>query len=446
MTKLFGTDGIRGIANKELTCELALKTGIAVTQVLIQENNNKPTIFVGKDPRISSDMLESAILAGICAAGGTGVSLGVLPTPAVAHLTNKHDVDAGIMISASHNSFEFNGIKIFDRNGYKLSDEMEERMEILIKEYDVSSLPTGDQIGKIIRTTTYKQEYVKYLSETVELPKSDIKVLVDCSNGSASSTAKELFSLLNINADLIYDHPNGTNINQKCGSTNIENLATLVSENGYNLGIAFDGDADRCLAVDELGNTIDGDSILGICADYMAKRGELSANSLVGTLMSNMGLKKFCEERNIKFYETSVGDRYVLEKMVTEGYSLGGEQSGHTIFRKHSTTGDGQLTALKLIEVMLNSNKRASELNSLIKKYPQKSVAVNIESHQKGLLKQNKRIQEYIENLKEGLKDSRIIVRESGTEPKIRIMVEYDDISKVDKLLKDISDFIHQNI
>lgn len=446
MAKLFGTDGIRGVANVELTCQLALKTGIAVTQVLIQENNKKPTIFVGKDPRISSDMIESAILSGICAAGGTAISLGTVPTPAVAYLTKNHNVDAGIMISASHNSFEFNGIKVFDKNGYKLSDEMEEKVENIIQN-EIKNLAVNENIGKIIRDDSYLKEYVEYISKTVKLPENNIKILVDCSNGASSFTAKKLFNSLSLKADFIFNSPDGININEKCGSTNIENMSKQVTEGKYDLGIAFDGDADRCLCIDEIGNIIDGDSIMGVCADYMVSKNELKSNALVGTIMSNMGLKKFCKERNINFYETKVGDRHVLEKMIQDDYILGGEQSGHTIFRNHSTTGDGQLTALKFIEVMLNNNKKASELNGLIKKYPQKLVAINIQSHQKGLLAQNETIKNYVENLELELEENgRIIVRESGTEPKIRIMVECNDNEKIDVLLKDISEFISENI
>lgn len=446
MAKLFGTDGIRGVANAELTCQLALKTGIAVTQVLIQENNNKPTIFVGKDPRISSDMIESAILSGICAAGGTAISLGTVPTPAVAYLTKNHNADAGIMISASHNSFEFNGIKVFDENGYKLSDEMEEKVENIIQS-EIKNLATNENIGKIIRNDSYVKEYIEYISKTVKLPDNNIRILVDCSNGASSFTAKELFNSLNLKADFIFNSPDGININEECGSTNIENMSKQITEGKYDLGIAFDGDADRCLCIDELGNVIDGDSIMGICADYMVSKNELKSNALVGTIMSNMGLKKFCKDRNINFYETKVGDRHVLEKMIQDDYVLGGEQSGHTIFRNHSTTGDGQLTALKFIEVMLNTRKKTSELNSLIKKYPQKSTAINIQPYQKGLLIQNEAIKNHIKNLESGLKEKgRIVVRESGTEPKIRIMIECDDTEKIDMLLKDVSEFISKNI
>jgi len=450
MGKLFGTDGIRGIANKEITSELAVKVGMALAKLLNFSYARKPKIFIGKDTRISSDMIEASIISGVCSMGCEAISLGVIPTPGVAFLVRKHSADAGIMISASHNSFEFNGIKIFDKNGYKLSDELEEKMESMILNEKTPTLPLGENIGKLQYAFEYKQEYIKYLSESVNLPKCNFKVLVDCSNGSASFTAKELFSHLRINADFIYENPNGININENCGSTNIENLSERVVQGGYNLGVAFDGDADRCLAIDDKGKIIDGDAVLGICAGYMKSKGDLPKNTLVGTIMSNLGLKNFCKEKDISFKETKVGDRYVLEKMLEGGYCLGGEQSGHVIFKNHSTTGDGQLTALKLIEVIMNLNKSSSSLNGMIKKYPQKSSSIDILPSQKGLVSKSTDLKKYLEKIqKEILADGRIVVRESGTEPKIRIMAEHKDPEKLQKLIVDttntIKKFIERN-
>lgn len=440
MGKFFGTDGIRGVANKELTCALALKVGMAVAYTLGKGSK----ILVGKDPRISSNMLEAALLAGISSMGANAVSLGVVPTPAVAYLTLEEKADAGIMISASHNSFEFNGIKIFGNKGYKLPDEMEEKIEDLISRNIDDLLPEAEAIGKIEKCADAIEKYAKYIKNAVKLPeKKEIKMLVDCSNGSSSFTAERIFGELGIKADFIFHSPDGININENCGSTHIENLAEKVKEKSYDIAFAFDGDADRCLAVDELGNVIDGDFILGICADHMKKNGTLKGNALVGTIMSNMGLKKFCSENEISFEETNVGDRCVLERMTQKGYSLGGEQSGHIIFLENSTTGDGQLTALKLIEILLSSGKKASELRKIVKKYPQKSSAVKINFSQKGMFAKNEEIKAYLEEVKKEIGNKgRIVVRESGTEPKIRVMTEHESEEAAEEITKKLAETI----
>lgn len=446
MGKLFGTDGIRGIVNKELTCDLTFKVGIEATRVLTNKSNH-PKILIGKDSRISSDMLEAALCAGICSIGGEAVLLGVVPTPAVAFLVKKYDADAGIMISASHNSFEFNGIKIFSKDGYKLSDDLENRIESSIIEniLEIEDLPTGSEIGKVTNYNNAAQDYINHLLHAVSVPKSKLRILIDCANGAASYTAKELFK--DFNAKIIFSSPNGININEGCGSTNIEKLSREVVEKGYDVGIAFDGDADRCLAVDELGNIIDGDTILGICALDMKAKDNLSKSTLVGTVMSNMGLKRFCKENNINFVETQVGDRYVLEKMIKGSYSLGGEQSGHIIFGNHSTTGDGQLTALKLLKIIVNSGKRASELNCMIGKYPQKSENILIDLNQRGIIKRSEDLLEYLNALKEKMGEKgRIVVRESGTEPKIRVMVEHQDTKKLNEIIKEVCKTISENL
>ena len=440
MGKFFGTDGIRGVANKELTCALALKVGMAVAYTLGKGSK----ILVGKDPRISSNMLEAALLAGISSMGANAVSLGVVPTPAVAYLTLEEKADAGIMISASHNSFEFNGIKIFGNKGYKLPDEMEENIEDLISKNIDDLLPEAQNIGRIEKCADATEKYTEYLKDTVKLSeKNEIKVLVDCSNGSSSFTAERIFSELGIKADFIFNSPDGININENCGSTHIENLAEKMKEKNYDIAFAFDGDADRCLAVDELGNVIDGDFILGICANHMKKNGTLKRNALVGTIMSNMGLKKFCAENKISFEETNVGDRCVLERMTQKGYSLGGEQSGHVIFLENSTTGDGQLTALKLIEILLSSGKKASELRNIVKKYPQKSSAVKINFDQKGMFAKNEEIKAYLEEIKKEIGNKgRIVVRESGTEPKIRVMTEHENEKAAEEITKKLAETI----
>ena len=448
MGKFFGTDGVRGIANKELTCELAIKIGKAAAKVLTENNHHRAKILIGKDTRISSDMLESALLAGICSLGAEGVSLGVVPTPAVAYLIKKYNADAGIMISASHNSYEFNGIKLFDKNGYKLPDETENKIEKLIMEndFETSEKIMGKDLGSITKCTAAVDDYVDYICSTVkDMLSKNLKIAVDCANGSASVTAKKLFKKLKINANILFDNPNGININDSCGSTHLENLKKYVVENGYDIGIAFDGDADRCLAVDENGGIINGDNILAICGGFLKQKGKLKNNTLVATIMSNMGLKVFCKENGINFAETKVGDRYVLEEMLKENYSIGGEQSGHIIFLEHSTTGDGQLTATQLLSVLSQTNKKVSELK--IKKYPQKSGEIPIKSSQKGLLSKNENINAYIKKTTEELgTKGRIVLRESGTEPKIRIMFEHEDENKLESLINEAKEVIKNNL
>lgn len=448
MGNFFGTDGVRGIANQELSCELAIKIGKAAAQTLTGNCGHQAKILIGKDTRLSSDMLESALLSGICAVGAVGISVGVVPTPAIAHLVKKYGADAGIMISASHNSFEFNGIKLFDKNGYKLPDNVENQIEDLIMNPEKIILPEDySKIGKIIKNQNAINDYVEYVASTSKYVNKNLKIAVDCSNGSASATAPSLFKKLGLNAKILFAEPNGININENCGSTSLENLTEYVKNNNCDLGIAFDGDADRCLMVDELGNVIDGDAIIAICAQNMKSEGILKNNTLVGTIMSNLGLKKFCQQNDINFSETKVGDRYVLERMKKENYVIGGEQSGHVIFLDYSTTGDGELTAIQFLNVLSRSQKKASELNNLVKKYPQKSTTINIQRSQKGLLAQNKVISEFVENKNKELNGSgRLVVRESGTEPKIRIMAELDNEEKLQQILDEAKKVISENI
>ena len=448
MGNFFGTDGVRGIANQELSCELAIKIGKSAAQVLTGDCGHQAKILIGKDTRLSSDMLESALLSGICSVGAVGISIGVVPTPAVAYLVKKYNADAGIMISASHNSFEFNGIKLFDKNGYKLPDNIENQIEELILHPEKIKLPEDfSKIGKIVKNENAKDDYIEYIASTSKQIDKNLKIAIDCSNGSASATAEKLFKKLNLNPSILFSNPDGININDNCGSTALENLVKYVKENKCDLGIAFDGDADRCLMVDDLGNIIDGDAIIAICAQSMKSEGKLKNNALVGTIMSNLGLKKFCKQNDINFLETKVGDRYVLERMKQEGYIIGGEQSGHVIFLDYSTTGDGELTAVQFLNVLSKSHKRASELNSLVKKYPQKSTTVNIQRSQKGLLLKNDVIMNFINNKNKELGSSgRLVIRESGTEPKIRIMAELGDESKLEQLLNEAKKVISENI
>lgn len=450
MSKLFGTDGVRGIANRELTCELAIKIGKAAAIVLSGDlKNRKPKILIGKDTRISSDMLEAALLSGISSYGAEGISLGIIPTPAVSYLVRKYQADAGIMISASHNSFEFNGIKLFDKDGYKLSDETEKEIEELILNTDLEhyNLPINEELGTITKCANAVDDYVEYLSSMADISGDNIKIAVDCANGCASASAKKLFEKLKINAEIIFDSPNGTNINEKCGSTHLENLQKYVIKNNCDVGFAFDGDADRCLAIDENGRILDGDIIMAICAKSLKNAGKLKNNTLVATIMSNMGLKIFCQENDIKFSETKVGDRYVLERMKSENYILGGEQSGHVIFLDHSRSGDGELTAIQLLNIIKRSGKKISELANEMKKYPQKSSELTIDISQKGTLEKNENIKKYISDKTEQLGSlGRIVIRESGTEPKIRIMFEHENENILDTLIAEAKSIIQDNL
>ena len=352
MGKLFGTDGIRGIVGENLTADLAYRVGQAVTMVLFEENGEMPLITIGMDTRISSDMLEGALIAGITSVGGSVMPLGTIPTPAVAYLTIQVKADAGIVISASHNPFEHNGIKVFNGKGYKLSDELEEKVEEKILSSDSMPIQKGAGIGKRIHgMEKLKYEYIKYLQSTVSDDLGGLRVLVDCANGAAAATAPDLFTGFEIEADFIHRKPNGVNINDKCGSTHLKSLAAMVTADEYDLGIAFDGDADRCLMVDEKGEVIDGDKVMAVCGLSMQEAGTLTGRAIVGTVMSNLGLHEFCNKNNIRLVCTAVGDRNVLEKMLEQGYRIGGEQSGHTIFIDYATTGDGQLTALQFLQV-----------------------------------------------------------------------------------------------
>lgn len=447
MGKFFGTDGVRGVANRELTCELAIKLGRAAAKVLTGNCGHSAKILIGKDTRISSDMLENALLAGIASVGAKGISLGVVPTPAVSYLVKKYNADAGIMISASHNSFEFNGIKFFNKDGYKLTDEIEDSIEKLVEGNEELSLPIREKLGKILKCESAIDDYTSYLCETFEGNIENLKIAVDCANGSASATAGKIFSKINSNATILFDDPDGININENCGSTHLEKLSEYVVKNKCDIGIAFDGDADRCLLIDNNGKIVDGDIILALCAKYLKDNGKLTNNTLVATVMSNMGLKEFCKKNDIDLSETKVGDRYVLERMLEKNYSIGGEQSGHVIFGDLSSTGDGQLTALQILNILSKTGKSISELSSQFVKYPQKQSEVKIELSQKGLLKNNEKIQEYIKNATAKLGSSgRILIRESGTEPKIRIMVECLDEKKLDSLIEEARIVVSENL
>ena len=426
MGRLFGTDGARGVAITELTTEMAMNIGRAAALVLAKECNHTPKIIIGKDTRISGDILEAALVAGICSVGANVHILGVVPTPAVAMLVRKYEADAGVMISASHNSVEFNGIKLFAGTGFKLSDEIENEIEALILDTpEKMTLKDGCEVGRVFYEKNAQWDYIRYVMKTVDSDFKGIKVAIDCANGSSSATAQRLFEGLGANCVFISNEPDGTNINENCGSTHMENLMKTVVEKKCDLGLAFDGDADRCLAVDENGNLIDGDKLLAIFSKFMKVQGKLKSNTCVVTVMSNIGFFKFAEANGINAATTGVGDRYVLERMQQFDYNLGGEQSGHIIFLDEANTGDGQLTGVKLLEVLKKTGKKASELASCMESYPQVLVNVKITADKKGMWEKNEKVQEAIAMYKEKLgDDGRILVRESGTEPLVRVMIE----------------------
>lgn len=426
MGKLFGTDGIRGVANQNLTCELAYRMGQAAAISLAKEKKGTPTVVIGMDTRISSDMLENALLAGLCASGCNAVRLGVIPTPAVAYLTVFYGADAGIVISASHNPYEYNGIKMFSSEGFKLSDALEEEIEELILSEGKLPVKTHDGLGKVIDGRHASEYYIRHLASTVG-DISDLRILVDCANGAASTTAHRLFNRFNIDVRIINDNPDGVNINDNCGSTHLGMLSQKVKEGYYDLGIAFDGDADRCLVVDENGNEVDGDKIMAICAKSLRQKGKLRNDGFVATVMSNLGLHKYCAENGLKLLCAAVGDRNVLELMQKEDMVLGGEQSGHIIFLEHLTTGDGQLAALQLLQILCECRQSVSKLAGEIGRYPQ--VLLNVkgphDNAEKKALMASEPVQAACRKGEELLAgDGRILVRASGTEALIRVMVE----------------------
>lgn len=428
MGRYFGTDGIRGVVNESLDAIVAYRAGAAAATTLIEISGRTPLIVIGKDTRISSDMLESALVAGICSAGGNVMPLGVLPTPAVAHLTVTLSADMGIVISASHNSFEHNGIKMFNSQGFKLPDETEARIEELIDSPETAHKKTHGDIGRVINDDGRGAEiYIAYLLSLSEGGLDDIHVAVDCANGAASETAARLFSKLGVRFELISDHPNGVNINDGCGSTHMERLSAIVKAGDFDLGIAFDGDADRCLAVDENGDFVDGDKIMGICARAMMQEGRLLNDSMVATVMSNLGLHEYSNKEGINLLCAAVGDRNVLEMMHQEGCNIGGEQSGHLIFLDEMTTGDGQLAAVKLLGYLAKSGRKLSELCADIPQYPQVLINVPITggNEAKDAVMNDKRLQTAVVQAQESLGgDGRVLVRPSGTEALIRVMVE----------------------
>ena len=446
MGRLFGTDGIRGVVGETLTAELAYRVGQAITIVLTKQKGSAPTITIGKDTRISSDMLESALMAGICSMGGSVMPFGTIPTPAVAFLTVQEEADAGIVISASHNPFEHNGIKIFGSQGYKLSDEMEAAVEDIVLSEEPLQVMTHEKIGmRLHGMRQMKADYIDHLLSTVDCDMRGLRVLVDCANGAASATAPDLFCRLPLHADFIFDKPDGVNINNGCGSTHMETLCQGVVEGKDELGSAFHGDADRCLLVDEKGNIIDGDKVLAVCGRAMRHKGSLNGDAIVATVMSNLGLHEFCRKGDYNLVCTDVGDRHVLEKMIECGYMIGGEQSGHTIFREFATTGDGELTALQFIQAYCEAGVPASELVACCAQYPQEliNVPVSAVGGAKQRIMDDERLWEQVRRQEEALQgEGRILVRPSGTEALIRVMVEAKTVETAHNVAQTLADFI----
>lgn len=447
MGRLFGTDGARGIANTELTPELAMNIGRAAAMVLTK-GTSKPKVMIGKDTRKSSDMLEAALAAGLCSVGADVLILGVVPTPAVAYLVKKYNYDAAVMISASHNPCEFNGIKIFQSTGYKLPDEIENRIEaIILDNAEEPDVKIGGDVGVISYAENAVDDYIEHIKDCKEADFSSMKVAFDCANGSSSVTAPELFTSMGIDAVFTAASPDGVNINKDCGSTHLENLQKIVKENDCELGFAFDGDADRMLAVDGNGNVVDGDKIIAICSKYMKNNGTLKNDTAVVTVMSNMGFFKFCEQNGIKCEKTGVGDRYVLENMLANSHNIGGEQSGHIIFLDHATTGDGQLSAVKLLNVIKKSGKSLAELAAEMEVYPQVLVNVKVTAEGKSAYADDMTIQQKIADVESRLAgEGRVLVRLSGTEPLIRVMLEGKELDLITDYANEIADLVKERL
>lgn len=445
MGKYFGTDGVRGVANVELDAMLAFKIGAAAAYILTQERggSGKAKILIGKDTRISSDMLECALAAGICSVGADVELLGVIPTPAVAYLTIKHKADAGIVISASHNSFEYNGIKIFAGSGYKLSDELEAQIEQQIDDFETLPKASHEKLGRILKSEIDPVvEYTDHISETFTGDLSGLRVAVDCANGAASATILRLLRQTECKAEIRFYEPDGININQACGSTHMENLKKRMKSGQFDVGIAFDGDADRCLVVDETGEELDGDRVMAVCASRMNREGRLTKHAFVATVMSNMGLHAYAREQGIDIICANVGDRYVLEQMLEGGYTLGGEQSGHVIFLEYASTGDGQLTAVQFLSMLKQSGKKCSQIAAEVIPYPQVMINVKVPNELKKTISEHPQVKTAITQAEKELGEGRILVRPSGTEALVRVMVEAKDADLVDKTAKTVAKVI----
>lgn len=425
-----------------------MKLGRAAAAVLTNKSTRHPRVIIGKDTRLSSDMLENAMAAGLCSVGASVVLLGVVPTPAVAYLVEKYKADAGIMISASHNSYEYNGIKIFSGDGFKLPDDLEERIESLILgEAPLPAAPADSDLGTVETAPNALRDYIDHVKSTVHFSLDGLEIALDCANGSSAMTAETLFTELGAKVHMLSNEPNGVNINDGCGSTHMEALVEYVKTHKVDAGIAFDGDADRCLAVDENGEPVDGDFIMAICGLDMKSRGKLNKNCIVGTIMTNLGFIKFCEANGIHFEATKVGDRYVLEEMLLENYSFGGEQSGHVIFRDFATTGDGQLTAAQLLSIMKRREAKLSSMTTVMERYPQTMKNIRVSPEGKLAFYTDPKVKQAIDAATKTLAgNGRVIVRPSGTEPLLRVMVEGQDLALIEKIAEDISEVIKEEL
>lgn len=448
MGRLFGTDGVRGVANSELTPELAFNLGKAGAYVL-SKDAERPVFLIGKDTRISGDMLEDALSAGILAMGGNVIKVGVLPTPAIAYLVRHYKADAGIVISASHNPFEYNGIKFFNGDGFKLDDDLEDEIEdIILRNIDVNSHITGDRLGRCLEADDDALWlYADFLKRTIDVRLEGMKIAIDCANGASYKVAEKVFSDLGAEVTVIGNVPNGTNINDRCGSTHPEQLQKLVKDMGADIGLAFDGDADRLIAVDERGEVIDGDRVIYICAKMLKECGELKENKVTVTVMSNLGFHKACKELGVDIDVTQVGDRYVLEQMLKSGGVIGGEQSGHIIFLNHTTTGDGILSALQLLKAIKLMGKKPSELAEMMSIYPQvlKNAAIRNENKKKYM--NNPEIAAEIKRMEELMAgEGRVLIRPSGTEPLVRVMLEGNDIEQITALAQNLAALITKHM
>lgn len=444
MSRMFGTDGVRGVAGAELTIELATKLGQAGAYVLTKEQEHQPTLIVGCDTRISGGMLANALMAGICSVGANAIYVGVMPTPAIAYLTRKHKVDAGVVISASHNPMEFNGIKFFNGDGYKLSDALEDEIEELIRNNmkDVV-LPIGSGVGRIDYRFDLRDEYVEFMKKCVPVDLKGMKIVIDCAEGASYYTSVK--TLKDLGADLVAIHtkPDGTNINANCGSTHMEELQARVVYEKADVGLAFDGDADRMLAVDEKGNLVDGDQLMAICGCHMKKKGTLKKNTIVVTVMTNLGFSLMGEREGIRVEKTKVGDRYVLENMLENGYNIGGEQSGHIIFLDDNTTGDGLLSGLHLLQVMKETGRKLSELAEVMEILPQALVNAKVPNHKKEKFMEYTEIAEAIKALEDKFNgEGRVLIRPSGTEPLVRVMIEGKNQSEIEEEAQKLAELI----
>ena len=439
MSKLFGTDGARGIVGKELNATLAFKIGASTAKVFKESYKKKLIFLVGTDTRISKDILSSALISGVLSENANVIDLKVLPTPALSYLVQKYKADGAFVISASHNPSEYNGIKVLDSNGIKISEEIEEKIEEYVNDFKENT--AINTVGTILYKENALNDYVNYLKENITENISHIKILLDVANGASYETANLLFTKLNANYKIINNNPDGLNINENCGSTHIENLKNKVTQGKFDMGISYDGDADRVMLVDHEGNVVDGDFILAIASKY------LNIDSIVGTVMSNLGLIKFCEKNNIKFISTKVGDKYVLEEMLKNNYTLGGEQSGHIIFKNFANTGDGELSSLQILNIMAKHNKSLKELASIMEKYPQVNSNIEANNLQKEIFKTNNKIKEKINEYENLLgSNGRIVARPSGTENLIRIMFEGNDINLITKYSKELCEYIKKII